>query len=79
MTTTNVRIQTTKHITQDTKTTIQKTKPIIQTEKIAIPSGTTCYKCIDIAMRREIDNKGNKTGRYLCLSCYGQFLCIRNR
>jgi formylmethanofuran dehydrogenase subunit E len=47
--------------------------------KAIIPQDAVCYKCGCIAMRREIDNKGYRTGKYLCIPCYGQFLCIRNR
>jgi hypothetical protein len=61
---------------------IMDNKSCYETDKVcivAIPPDAICYKCSGIAMRREIDKKGNRTGKYLCISCYGQVLCIRNR
>ena len=73
MTTTNVYKQMTKPVIQVAKNAAQITEHFIQISKPIIPQDVTCYKCSGVAMRREIDNKGNRTGRYLCLSCYGQF------
>jgi hypothetical protein len=35
-----------------------------------IPVGEICYKCGNIAVRRERDTDGVKTGKYICDKCY---------
>lgn len=81
MTITDVCAQTVEAVTQTqtVEAVTQTAKKEQQKSPIIIPQGTACYKRSGVAMRREIDKKGNRTGRYLCLSCYGHFLCIRNR